>query len=75
MGRSRRAGLVALPTDIVDGPWAGCDPRQMGLRFCSKEEWKLSKVDMGMVRSVAMGMMRPTTNGAPVGCGGFMPNR
>ena len=47
----------------------------MGLRFCSKEEWKLSKVDMGMVRSVAMGLMRPTTNGAPVGYGGFVPNR
>ena len=43
MGRSRRAGLVTLPTDIVVGPWAG-------------EEWKLSKVDMGMVGSVAMGL-------------------
>ena len=43
MGRSRRAGSVALPTDIVVGPWAG-------------EEWKLSEVDMGMVGSVAMGL-------------------
>ena len=25
MGRSRRAGSVALPTDIVVGPWAGSD--------------------------------------------------
>ena len=43
MGRSRRVGSVALPTDIVVGPWAG-------------EEWKLSEVDMGMVGSVAMGL-------------------
>ena len=32
-----------MPTDIVDGPWAG-------------EERKLSEVDMGMVGSVAMGL-------------------
>ena len=44
-----------------------------GLRFCSEEEWKLSKVDMGMVGSVAMGLMRPTANGAPfLGCRGWM---
>ena len=42
MGWSQRAGSVALPTDIVVGPWAG-------------EEWKLSEVDMGMVGFVAMG--------------------
>ena len=47
----------------------------MGLHFCSEEEWKLSKVDMGMVGSVAMGLMRPTAIGALVGCGGFVPNR
>ena len=43
MGRSRQAGSTALPTDIVDGPWAG-------------EEWKLSEVDMGAVGSMAMGL-------------------
>ena len=43
MGRSRQAGSAALPTDIVDGPWAG-------------EEWKLSEVDMGVVGSMAMGL-------------------
>ena len=43
MDRSRRAGSAALPTDIVDGPWAG-------------EERKLSEVDMGMVGFVAMGL-------------------
>ena len=43
MGRSRRAGSAALPTDIVDGPWAG-------------EEWKLSEVDMDMVGSMTMGL-------------------
>ena len=32
-----------MPTDIVDGPWVG-------------EEWKLSKVDMGVVGSMAMGL-------------------
>ena len=47
----------------------------MGLRFCFEEEWKLSEVDMGMVGSVAMGLMRPTAIGALVGCGGFVPNR
>ena len=47
----------------------------MGLHFCFEKEWKLSEVDMGMVGSVAMGLMRPMANGAPVGCGGFVPNR
>ena len=28
------------------------DQTQMGPRFCSEEEWKLSKVDMGMVGRV-----------------------
>jgi len=45
----------------------------MGLRFCSKKEWKLSEVNMGMVGSVAMGLMRPTTNGALfLGCTRWM---
>ena len=43
LGRSQRAGSAALPTDIVDGPWA-------------REEWKLSEVDMGVVGSMAMGL-------------------
>ena len=43
----------------------------MGLCFCSEEEWKLSEVDMGMVGSRAMGLMRPTANGPSVGCGGL----
>ena len=49
MGRSRRAGSVVLPTNIVDRPWVEWDSLQMELRFCSKEELKLSEVDMGMV--------------------------
>ena len=52
MGRSRRAGSVVLPTNIVDRPWVEWDSLQMGLRFCSKEELKLSEVDMGMVGSM-----------------------
>ena len=47
----------------------------MGLRFCFEEEWKLSEVDMGMVGFVVIGLMRPTAIGAPIGCGGFVPNR
>ena len=42
----------------------------MRLRFCFGEEWKLSEVDMGMVGSVVMSLMRPTTIGVSVGCGG-----
>ena len=28
-----------MPIDIVARPWSGLDPWQIGLHFCSEEEW------------------------------------